>query len=251
MATEPRRLVRRVAGQVRRRRVEHYALRGFFWASLPAVVLLAFKGPLGARALPLAGGLLVAGPLARRALGRAQADDAVRTPRGSPTAPSGSRIAWRRRSSGRSGPTARRSSTRWSPTPSRASRRWTPRQIVARILPREARFLPVPLVVALVLALAPALPLPVAAAARLLAVGPGGGDGDRARAPARSRSARSAQAARAAAATRRSRSATSPPRAAAPAPATSGDLSAIFKDTALSVAAPRLPELSSRRATSA
>jgi hypothetical protein len=36
------RLVRRVAAQVRRRRVEHHALRGFFWASLPAVALLAF-----------------------------------------------------------------------------------------------------------------------------------------------------------------------------------------------------------------
>src|SRR5207249_1629715 len=44
------RLVRRVSAQVRRRRVEHYALRGFFWASLPAVVLLALTLP---PALPL------------------------------------------------------------------------------------------------------------------------------------------------------------------------------------------------------
>jgi hypothetical protein len=36
------RLVRRVATEVRRRRVEHYAMRGAFWASLVAVLLLAF-----------------------------------------------------------------------------------------------------------------------------------------------------------------------------------------------------------------
>src|SRR5204863_194728 len=38
--------------------------------------------------------------------------------------------------------------------------RLQPRQIVRRILPREAHFLPLPLVVALALTLAPALPLP-------------------------------------------------------------------------------------------
>src|SRR3546814_9073441 len=34
------RLVRRVAAQVRRRRAEHHAIRGAFWASLPAVVVI-------------------------------------------------------------------------------------------------------------------------------------------------------------------------------------------------------------------
>ncbi|HEU4367069.1 MAG TPA: hypothetical protein VFV05_02440, partial [Methylomirabilota bacterium] len=58
------RLVRRVTAQVRRRRVEHYTLRGAFWGSLVAVVLLAFKGPLGGWALPLAVGALAAGGLA-------------------------------------------------------------------------------------------------------------------------------------------------------------------------------------------
>ena len=57
------RLVRRVAAQVRRRRVEHYALRGAFWSCLVAVLVLLFKHPLGAWALPLAGGALVAGTL--------------------------------------------------------------------------------------------------------------------------------------------------------------------------------------------
>jgi hypothetical protein len=58
------RLVRRVTAQVRRRRIEHYALRGAFWGSLAAIVVLALKGALGAWALPLAGGLLLAGALA-------------------------------------------------------------------------------------------------------------------------------------------------------------------------------------------
>src|SRR5262249_42542484 len=57
------RLVRRVAAQVRWRRIEHYALRGFFWASLPAVALLVLKGIVGPQALPAAAVLLVAGAL--------------------------------------------------------------------------------------------------------------------------------------------------------------------------------------------
>jgi len=57
------RLVARVAAQVRRRRAEHYALRGAFWSSIAAVVVLLLKTPIGGWALPLAGGLFVAGTL--------------------------------------------------------------------------------------------------------------------------------------------------------------------------------------------
>ena len=53
------RLVRRVAAQVRRRRVEHYALRGAFWSSLLAVLVLIGKGPLAGWALPVAVGMVV------------------------------------------------------------------------------------------------------------------------------------------------------------------------------------------------
>ena len=55
------RLVRRVAAQVRWRRIEHHALRGFFWASLPAVALLVLKGAVGPQALPTAAALLDVG----------------------------------------------------------------------------------------------------------------------------------------------------------------------------------------------
>src|SRR6185295_18053877 len=57
------RLVRRVATQVRRRRAEHHALRGAFWASLPAVAVIALKGPIRPRAVAIAVALIVAGAL--------------------------------------------------------------------------------------------------------------------------------------------------------------------------------------------
>jgi hypothetical protein len=75
------RLVRRVATQVRRRRIEHYALRGAFWGSLLSVLLLAFKGPLAEWALPSALGVLGVGVLTGAlwgALKRTSVADAAR-----------------------------------------------------------------------------------------------------------------------------------------------------------------------------
>ena len=153
------RLVRRVSAQVRRRRVEHYALRGFFWASLPAVVLLALKGPLGPRAVLAAGALPLAGALLGAAWGALKQ-----------TSPAdAARLA--DRAFGLEDRVA--TALEWAERPDRTPlvdtlvadatervERLQPRQIVRRILPREAHFLPLPLVVALALTLAPALPLP-------------------------------------------------------------------------------------------
>ena len=86
------RLVRRVAAQVRRRRAEHHALRGAFWASLPAVVVIALKGPIGSRALAIAVGLVVAGAVGGALWGFLSAR-ARRMPRASPIARSVWRIA--------------------------------------------------------------------------------------------------------------------------------------------------------------
>ena len=75
------RLVRRVATQVRRRRIEHYALRGAFWGSLLSVLLLTFKGPLAEWALPSALGVLGVGVLTGAlwgALKRTSVADAAR-----------------------------------------------------------------------------------------------------------------------------------------------------------------------------
>src|SRR5438105_2956948 len=57
------RLARSVATQVRWRRIEHHALRGAFWAALPAALVLFFKGPLGPLAVEIAGGVFAAGIL--------------------------------------------------------------------------------------------------------------------------------------------------------------------------------------------
>jgi hypothetical protein len=153
------RLVRRVTTQVRRRRVEHYALRGAFWASLLAVLLLAFKGPLAGWAVPLAAGAVAVGALGGAAWGalkRTSVADAARL----------ADRAW--------GLEDRVATVMdWV---GRADRpplvdaliadtlqridRLEPRAAARRVIPRDGRFLPIPLGLALVLALAPAIPVP-------------------------------------------------------------------------------------------
>src|SRR5687768_11436133 len=137
------RLVRRVAAQVRRRRAEHHAIRGAFWASLLAVVVIALKGPIGPRALAIAIGLVVAGALAGALWGvlkRTSQTDAAR-------------LADRAFGLEDRVTTALEWAERPDRTPlvdalvSDATERvsaLTPRTIVQRIMPREARFLPVP-----------------------------------------------------------------------------------------------------------
>jgi hypothetical protein len=225
------RLIRRVHAQVRRRRVEHHALRGFFWASLPAVVLLALKGPLGPHAVAAAGGLLVAGALAGAlwgALKRTTRADAARLAD---------------RAFGLEDRVA--TALEWAERPDRtplvaalvadAAARvegLEPRQIVRRILPREARYLPVPLLAALALTLSPALPLP---SPRLPDFTPGGQEEEKeARTGAGMLEERSKPEAR---------DRLRPPafeerefqaRSGSSAASTAGDLSAVFKDTSLS-----------------
>jgi hypothetical protein len=153
------RLVRRVAAQVRRRRVEHYALRGAFWSSLVAVLALLFKHPLGAWALPLAGAALVAGTLAGGVWGALR-----RTP-----------IADAARLADRTWELQDRVATalEWAARPDRTQivdaliadtvervEQLQARMAARRIIPRDGRLLPIPLALAVVLALAPGLPLP-------------------------------------------------------------------------------------------
>ena len=225
------RLVRRVRAQVRRRRIEHYALRGLFWASLPAVVLLVLKAALGPHALLAAGGLLVLGALLGAAWGafkRTSRADAARLAD---------------RAFGLEDRVA--TALEWAERPER-----TPmvdalvadavarveslpnRGIVRRIMPRETRFLPVPVLIALVLTLAPALPLP---SPRLPDLTPGSAEDEKEqRTSGGMLEERSKPEAR-----ERLR----PPafeerefqaRSGASAASTAGDLSAVFKDTSLS-----------------
>src|SRR5947199_6932504 len=153
------RLVGQVSAQVRWRRVEHYALRGLFWASLLAVALLTLKGAVGPLALPAAGALLVLGVVLGAVWGAVQ-----RTSRAD-----AARLA--DRAFGLEDRVA--TALEWAERPDRTAlvdplvadatarvEALQSRHIIRRIVPREARFLPVPVVIALALMLAPALPLP-------------------------------------------------------------------------------------------
>ena len=152
-------LVRRVAAQVRRRRAEHYALRGAFWAALPAVAVIALKGPIGQRALPIAAALVVLGAVVGAVWGLVK-----RTRRGD-----AARLA--DRAFGLEDRVA--TALEWADRPDRTSLvdaliadatarvgALSPRTIVRRIVPREAKYLPVPVLAVVALALAPAVPLP-------------------------------------------------------------------------------------------
>ena len=140
-------LVRQVSAQVRWRRVEHYALRGLFWASLLAVALLALKGAVGPLALPAAGALLVLGVVLGAAWGALQ-----RTSRAD-----AARLA--DRAFGLEDRVA--TALEWAERPDRTAlvdplvadatarvEALQSRHIIRRIVPREARFLPVPVVIA-------------------------------------------------------------------------------------------------------
>ncbi|MBI2162069.1 MAG: hypothetical protein HYU25_17120 [Candidatus Rokubacteria bacterium] len=152
-------LVRRVARQVRRRRAEHHALRGAFWGAAAAAALLVFKSLLGVVAVAAGGALVAAGALAGVLWGLARRVDAADAARLADRAFAlDDRVA---------------TALEWAARPDRTPlvgllvadtiarvEALEPRQIVRRVVPVEGRWLPVPALVALVLALAPAIPMP-------------------------------------------------------------------------------------------
>jgi hypothetical protein len=229
------RLVRRVATQVRRRRVEHYALRGAFWASLGSVLLLAFKGPLGAWALALAAAVLVAGALLGAlwgALKRTSVADAARL--ADRAWGLENRVATVMDWVGRADRPALVDAL-IADTLQRIER-LEPRKAARRVIPRDGRFLPIPVAVAVVLALAPAIPVP---SGRLPDFSVGA---DEEQQEARAGSPLADERSRPA-----TRDRLKPPsfeerefatRAGGTGAAMSGDLSAVFKDTALSAQRP-------------
>lgn len=153
------RLVQRVARQIRWRRAEHHALRGLFYGAAAAVLVLAFKTPLGFWAVPAAAVAVVLGLVVGGLWGlcqRVSPADAARL------ADVGfdlqDRVA---------------TAIEWADRPDRTPLvdaliadavarvdRLTPRQIVRRLVPREAVWLPAPVLIALVLIVSPPLPLP-------------------------------------------------------------------------------------------
>jgi hypothetical protein len=229
------RLVRRVAGQVRRRRIEHYALRGAFWGSLAAVAILVFKSPLAAWAVPLAAGVLVAGMLAGAlwgALKRTSAADAARL----------ADRAW-----GLEDRVA--TAVDWAGRPDRSPlvdaliadtlrrlENLEPRSAARRVVPRDGRFLPLPLAIAVVLALAPAIPVPTGGLPDFSMGGEEEEAEQRAGTPLVDERARQATRERVKPSAFEEREFAT--RAGGTGAAMSGDLAAIFKDTALSAQRP-------------
>jgi hypothetical protein len=226
------RLVRRVTAQVRRRRAEHHAVRGAFWAALPAVVVIALKGPIGPWAVAIAVGLVLGGALVGAVWGLVK-----RTSEGD-----AARLA--DRAFGLEDRVA--TALEWAERPDRtplvealvtdATARvaaLSPGSIVRRILPREAKFLPVPLLAIVVLTLAPAVPLP---SGRLPDLFTSGGEEEE-------KEARGGSGMLEQRSPREVRDRLRPPsfeerefaaRSGSAAASTAGDLSAIFKDTSLS-----------------
>ncbi len=152
-------LVQRIVLQVRWRRAEYHALRGLFYGAVGAVLVLAAKTPLGFWALPVAGGLVLVGLVGGGVWGfcqRVPATDAARLADGAFGLQD--RVA---------------TALEWAGRPDRTPlvdalladaigrvEALAPRQIIRRLIPREARWLPVPALLALTLAVSPPLPLP-------------------------------------------------------------------------------------------
>ena len=153
------RLISDVARQIRVRRAEYYGLRGLFvgaLAALPPLCLRELLGPLG---LGLAGALVAVGVVAGVLYGLC-----LRLP---------PREAARLADRGYDLKDRVATALEWSTRPDRTPvvdaliadavarvERLDVRRIIARRLPREARLVPVPLVLGLLLAVAPPLPLP-------------------------------------------------------------------------------------------
>jgi len=224
-------LVRRVARQVRLRRAEHGAVRGAFWGATAAAVVLVFKGPLGDGAVAAAGGLVLGGVLFGIAWGvtrRVGAGEAAR-------------VADRAFGLQDRVPTV----LEWADRPERTPlvdalvadtlarlEVLVPRQIVRRIVPRETRWLPVSMLTALALLLAPPVPMPSGGLPGLL--GPRAEEEREERADASLLEERSRPLSKDALKRAMVEERDFAERAGGGGAAASGDLAAIFKDTALS-----------------
>jgi hypothetical protein len=153
------RLVRQVMREVRQRRAEFWALRGLFVGAVAAAVPLLFREALGTLALVLAAGALVAGAAVGALIGslrKVSLSEAARlADRGFGFQ---DRVA---------------TALEWGAHPERTPlvdalvadavarvEQRDRRRVIPRLLPREAKFIPLPLVLGAILALAPPIPLP-------------------------------------------------------------------------------------------
>src|SRR5262245_65607002 len=165
-------LLRRVRGEIRRRRAEYYGIRGAFWGAVAAIAVLLAKHGIGSAAPWIAGALVVAGAcagitygLARR-VGHGDAarvadrafglDDRVATT-----------LEWTQRAD-----RTRLVDSLVADTIARVES-LEMKRVVRRVVPREGRPLAAPILVCLLLAVTPPIPLP---SPRLPAFLPSGDD---------------------------------------------------------------------------
>jgi hypothetical protein len=231
------RLVAGVARQVRGRRAEHYGLRGLFWGGLLALLPLLAKEHLAEWALPAACALLLLGGLAGALYGLG-----LKLPPGE-----AARLADRGFGLDERVTTALEWARRDDRTPmvdalvrDAAARvaALGSRRVVARVIPREAKLLPLPLAAGLALALAPAIPLPQGSLPSFSVAREDDEITPKERAGELETSERSKVARREQAQRAEMQDRMLAPRAAGGGTSQAGDLSAVFKDTALSARAP-------------
>src|SRR5882672_406207 len=152
-------LLRRVRREIRRRRAEYYGLRGAFWGAVAGVAVLLAKHGLGAKAAWIAAGLMVLGGLAGAVFGAARRIRRVDVARVADRAFGlADRVA---------------TTLEWADRPDRTRlvdalvtdtvarvERLELKRVVKRVVPREGQILVIPVVACLVLMLAPPIPMP-------------------------------------------------------------------------------------------
>jgi len=152
-------LLQRIRREIRRRRAEYYGLRGAFWGAVGGVAVLLAKHAVGGSAPWAAGSLVLAGAAAGIAYGAARRiergdvarvadrafglDDRVATT-----------LEWADRAD-----RTRLVDALVSDTVARVDALEL-RRVVRRVMPREGRLLAIPVLVCLVLAITPPIPLP-------------------------------------------------------------------------------------------
>src|SRR5437867_5442789 len=226
-------LLRRIRREIRRRRAEFYGLRGAFWGGMAGLVVLLVKQGVGGTAPWVAGGLVLVGALAGLVYGAARRIDRLDTARVADRAFGlhdrvATTLEWAERADRTPLVEALVADTRARVEALQMKR------VVRHELPREARFLPLPLLACLVLALMPPIPMPSGRFPDMLS----GGEEDR---EDRTRSTMLEETTRALTKDALKRSFEErdfAQRAGGSGATTAGDLSAIFKDTSLANARP-------------
>src|SRR5437773_11932264 len=222
-------LLRRIRREIRRRRAEFYGLRGAFWGGRAGLVVLLVKQGVGGTAPWVAGGLVLVGALAGLVYGAARRIDRRDTARVADRAFGlrdrvATTLEWAERADRTPLVEALVADTRARVEALQVKR------VVRHELPREARFLPLPLLACLVLALMPPIPMASGRFPDMLAGGEEDGED-------RTRSTMLEETTRALTKDALKRSSFEErdfaQRAGGSGATTAGDLSAIFKDTSL------------------